>query len=228
MLKHVKSFGYVLVLALLLTSCAPDGLATGTQTEPTGAVDALPTAPRLPTQDPNATAAPTAAAGRADAYSAAPPLTIDPTKIYVATFKTGKGDIVVELLADKAPITVNNFVFLAREGYYDNTTFHRVLDNFMAQGGDPTATGGGGPGYQFEDEFHPDLTFDAPGLLAMANAGPGANGSQFLSPSRPPRISPASTPSLARCSPARKWPSRSPAATPTPTPIFRATRSKPC
>ena len=113
-------------------------------------------------------------------WAAPPPMTIDPTKIYIATLKTQWGDIVVQLFADKAPQTVNNFVFLAREGFYDNTTFHRVLSNFMAQGGDPTGTGSGGPGYQFPDEISPDLRFNRPGYLAMANAGPGTNGSQFF------------------------------------------------
>ncbi len=109
-----------------------------------------------------------------------PDMIIDPDKQYVATFKTRKGDIKVQLFADKAPKTVNNLVFLAREGYYDGTTFHRVLPKFMAQGGDPTGTGAGGPGYNFEDECDPSLTFDEPGYLAMANAGPGTNGSQFF------------------------------------------------
>jgi cyclophilin family peptidyl-prolyl cis-trans isomerase len=114
-------------------------------------------------------------------YDAAPPMTIDVDKQYVATFTLAKGgEFVVELFDDQAPVTVNNFVFLARQGYYDGTTFHRVLDGFMAQGGDPTGTGMGGPGYQFEDEFSPELTFDRPGLLAMANAGPNTNGSQFF------------------------------------------------
>src|SRR5215208_3061344 len=113
-------------------------------------------------------------------YDAAPPMTIDVNKKYFATFKLAKGgEFVAELFADKAPKTVNNFVFLAREGYYNGTTFYRVLDGFMAQGGDPTGTGTGGPGYQFEDEFS-DLTFDKPGLLAMANGGPNTNGSQFF------------------------------------------------
>lgn len=117
----------------------------------------------------------------ADQYSAPPPMTIDPSKQYFATFKLAKGgEFVVQLFADKAPKTVNNFVFLARNGFYDGTTFHRVLEGFMAQGGDPTGTGTGGPGYQFEDEFSPDLTFDRPGLLAMANSGPNTNGSQFF------------------------------------------------
>lgn len=113
-------------------------------------------------------------------YDAPPAMTINTTHAYTATFKTGKGDIVVELFADKAPITVNNFVFLAREGFYDGTTFHRVLEGFMAQGGDPTGTGSGGPGYRFADEFDASLRHSKPGILSMANAGPGTNGSQFF------------------------------------------------
>ncbi|MGC9468870.1 MAG: peptidylprolyl isomerase [Anaerolineae bacterium] len=113
-------------------------------------------------------------------YPAKPAMVIDPTKQYLATFKTERGDIVVELFADKVPNTVNNFVFLAREGFYDGTMFHRVIEDFMAQGGDPTGTGMGGPGYQFADEFHPDLTHDGPGVLSMANSGANTNGSQFF------------------------------------------------
>jgi cyclophilin family peptidyl-prolyl cis-trans isomerase len=113
-------------------------------------------------------------------YSAAPAMQIDPQKKYVATLETARGNIVVELFADKAPRTVNNFCFLAREGFYDNTTFHRVIPDFMAQAGDPTGTGTGGPGYQFADEFHASLRHDRPGILSMANAGPGTNGSQFF------------------------------------------------
>ena len=105
---------------------------------------------------------------------------LDTSKHYTATFKTEKGDIVVELYADRAPLTVENFVNLARSGFYDGTTFHRVIEGFMAQGGDPTGTGRGGPGHQFGDEFHPSLRHDAAGTLSMANAGPGTNGSQFF------------------------------------------------
>jgi peptidyl-prolyl cis-trans isomerase B (cyclophilin B) len=113
-------------------------------------------------------------------YDAPPPMVIDPSKRYLATISTDRGDIVIELFADKAPVTVNNFVFLARDGYYDGVTFHRVIGDFMAQGGDPTGSGSGGPGYQFADEFHPALRHDGPGILSMANAGPGTNGSQFF------------------------------------------------
>ena len=105
---------------------------------------------------------------------------LDTTKSYTARFKTEKGDIVVELYADRAPLTVENFVNLARAGFYDGTTFHRVIRGFMAQGGDPTGTGTGGPGYQFGDEFHPSLRHEGPGILSMANAGAGTNGSQFF------------------------------------------------
>jgi cyclophilin family peptidyl-prolyl cis-trans isomerase len=105
---------------------------------------------------------------------------LDTSKTYTATFKTDKGDIVVDLYADRAPRTVENFVNLARAGFYDGTTFHRVIGGFMAQGGDPTGTGTGGPGYQFADEFEPSLRHDSPGILSMANAGPGTNGSQFF------------------------------------------------
>ncbi|MEZ4735142.1 MAG: peptidylprolyl isomerase [Caldilineaceae bacterium] len=113
-------------------------------------------------------------------YDTAPEMGVDPNKFYYATFKTERGDIKAQLFAERAPVTVNNFVFLARQGYYNDTVFHRVLDGFMAQAGDPTGTGTGGPGYQFEDEIVPNLTFDRAGLLAMANAGPGTNGSQFF------------------------------------------------
>ncbi|HEX6270873.1 MAG TPA: peptidylprolyl isomerase [Anaerolineales bacterium] len=119
-------------------------------------------------------------AGTSLQYDAPPPMTIDTKKKYFATFSMAEGgEFVVELLAEKAPRTVNNFVFLAQNGYYNGTTFHRVLEGFMAQGGDPTGTGRGGPGYQFEDEFS-DLTFDKAGLLAMANSGANTNGSQFF------------------------------------------------
>ena len=112
------------------------------------------------------------------AYSAPPPMTIDTDKEYTATIDTAKGSIILELFAADVPVTVNNFVFLARDGYYDGTTFHRVIPDFMAQAGDPTGTGRGGPGYNFADEFtkHTHVT----GALSMANAGPNTNGSQFF------------------------------------------------
>lgn len=113
-------------------------------------------------------------------YASAPPMTIDVSKQYFANFKMAKGgEFVVQLYPDKAPITVNSFVFLARDGYFDGVTFHRVLEGFMAQGGDPTGTGMGGPGYEFVNEDS-DLTFDKAGVVAMANAGRDTNGSQFF------------------------------------------------
>ncbi|MCA1588057.1 MAG: peptidylprolyl isomerase [Chloroflexi bacterium] len=105
---------------------------------------------------------------------------LDTTKKYAARLKTERGDIVFELYADRTPLTVENFVNLAQSGFYDGTTFHRVIPGFMAQGGDPTGTGTGGPGYQFRDEIDPTLRHSGPGILSMANAGPGTNGSQFF------------------------------------------------
>ena len=110
----------------------------------------------------------------------APSGSLDTSKSYRARFKTQRGEFVVELHGDKVPMTVENFVNLARSGFYDGTTFHRVIPGFMAQGGDPTGTGRGGPGYSFGDEFEPSLRHDAPGVLSMANAGPNTNGSQFF------------------------------------------------
>jgi cyclophilin family peptidyl-prolyl cis-trans isomerase len=107
-------------------------------------------------------------------------MVIDPAGSYQAKMKTDIGDIVIQLYAAETPQTVNNFVFLAREGYYDGIIFHRVIKGFMAQGGDPTGTGRGGPGYSFADEFHPTLRHDEAGILSMANAGPHTNGSQFF------------------------------------------------
>jgi len=105
---------------------------------------------------------------------------LDAKKKHTATFETSRGAIVCELFATEAPKTVNNFVFLAREGFYDGTVFHRVIDNFMIQGGDPTGTGRGGPGYRFEDEVKSNPHRHQVGSLSMANAGPNTNGSQFF------------------------------------------------
>ncbi|MBS1875463.1 MAG: peptidylprolyl isomerase [Acidobacteria bacterium] len=113
-------------------------------------------------------------------YSKPPAMAIDAAKSYVATFDTSRGQIVCELFAKDAPITVNNFVFLAREGFYDGTVFHRVIADFMIQGGDPTGTGRGGPGYRFEDETRGNPNRHKVGSLSMANAGPNTNGSQFF------------------------------------------------
>jgi peptidyl-prolyl cis-trans isomerase B (cyclophilin B) len=113
-------------------------------------------------------------------FSKAPERVIDPDKAYTARMTTDKGEIVIELAAKDAPNTVNNFVYLSSVGYYDGLSFHRVISDFMIQGGCPLGTGTGGPGYQFADEFHPSWRHSGPGMLSMANAGPGTNGSQFF------------------------------------------------
>jgi peptidyl-prolyl cis-trans isomerase B (cyclophilin B) len=116
----------------------------------------------------------------ASQYSKPPEMAIDPSRKYTATLDTSRGSIVCALFAKDAPKTVNNFVFLAREGFYDGTTFHRVINDFMVQGGDPTGTGRGGPGYRFEDELKNNPNRHKVGSLSMANAGPNTNGSQFF------------------------------------------------
>jgi peptidyl-prolyl cis-trans isomerase B (cyclophilin B) len=109
-----------------------------------------------------------------------PAMMIDADKRFVATVTTNRGDIEIELDASSAPVTVNNFVFLAKEGFYDGVKFHRVISNFMIQGGDPTGTGRGGPGYRFADEFKGNRLRHERGVISMANAGPNTNGSQFF------------------------------------------------
>jgi len=113
-------------------------------------------------------------------YDSPPEIIIASDRDYYATLRTERGPIRIRLFPEQAPVTVNNFVFLAREGYFDGTTFHRVIKDFMVQGGDPTGTGTGGPGYHIRDEFHPSLRHDRPGILSMANAGPNTGGSQFF------------------------------------------------
>ncbi len=160
----------VAVVIIILSNRPPAAASTPTETAPTTAAGQ--------TQAPVvATIAPTAAVKQ---WSSAPAMTIDKTKQYTATVTMAKGgQFVIQLYPDKAPITVNNFVFLARQGFYNGVTFHRVLENFMAQGGDPTGTGSGGPGYSFVNEYS-DLKFDKAGVVAMANAGRDTNGSQFF------------------------------------------------
>lgn len=119
--------------------------------------------------------------GRADYYDAYPEMIIDQSKSYQAVIRTEKGDMVVQLFDDESPLTVNSFVFLATQGFYDGTIFHRVIPDFMAQAGDPTGSGSGGPGYIFDDEVENELVFDRPHLLAMAKpSAPDSNGSQFF------------------------------------------------
>ncbi|MBE3039068.1 MAG: peptidylprolyl isomerase [Chloroflexi bacterium] len=134
----------------------------------------------ISSQKPAKTSSQSPAQAGSKQYSAAPPMTIDKSKQYFATVKMAKGgEFVIQLYPDKAPITVNSFVFLARQGFFNLVTYHRVLQGFMAQGGDPTGTGTGGPGYEFVNE-NSDLKFDKAGVVAMANAGPDTNGSQFF------------------------------------------------
>ena len=169
-----------LLLALALVAAA----ACGAEAEPTAT-------PQPPQQPPAVATAqppqpqPTEASMTPKQYDSPPAMAIDTAKSYTATIELAKGgEIVIELYADKAPVTVNSFVFLVREGYYDGVTFHRVIPNFMAQTGDPTGTGMGGPGYRFENEFHPDLRHDSPGTVSMANSGvrdgQATNGSQIF------------------------------------------------
>lgn len=113
-------------------------------------------------------------------FSECPPMSIETDKQYIATLETEKGNIVIRLFADKAPMAVNSFVFLARQGWYDGITFHRVLPGFVAQTGDPSGTGQGNPGYMFDNESDPTLTFNQAGLIGLANSGPDTNGSQFF------------------------------------------------
>jgi peptidyl-prolyl cis-trans isomerase B (cyclophilin B) len=113
-------------------------------------------------------------------WNSPPPMQIDPKKTYHATIETDRGDIELKFYPQHAPKTVNNFVFLAREGYYDGVSFHRVISDFMIQGGDPTGTGRGGPGYRFEDELQGNPLKHETGVISMANAGPNTNGSQFF------------------------------------------------
>lgn len=120
-------------------------------------------------------------------YAAPPAMALDTSKNYSATIRTSRGDISVDLFAKDAPFTVNNFVFLARDGFYDGTVFHRVITDFMVQGGDPTGTGMGGPGYKFHDEVFGNSHRHETGSLSMANSGPNTNGSQFFITHEPQR-----------------------------------------
>ena len=160
----------LLMLVFGLSACAP---TTPAAEEPPPATEEAP-------QPAEGTAGALEPTERNGMYDGPPEVTIDSSLTYHAIFKTEKGDMRIRLFAEEAPLTVSNFIFLARDGFYNGTQFHRVLENFMAQGGDPTGSGAGGPGYQFQDEFVASLQFDRAGLLAMANAGPNTNGSQFF------------------------------------------------
>ncbi|HMO58850.1 MAG TPA: peptidylprolyl isomerase [Roseiflexaceae bacterium] len=164
-ISAIAVIGVFLVIGLMLAGVPSAGAPTVVATPVPFA--AQPTSAAVPAQT--------------KTYAAMPPLTIDPAGRYTATISTPRGDIVVQLRPDLAPQTVNSFVFLARDGFYDGLTWHRVLPGFMAQGGDPTGTGAGGPGYNIPAEFTNEVLFDRPGLLAMARGGdPDSAGSQFF------------------------------------------------
>ena len=159
--------------------------STTPETTITATTEAATAAPGSPAGSPTAEPPPTptivsARQASRTQYASAPAMTLDMSGDYVAEFRTNYGNFRVDLLETEAPVTVNNFVFLAQQGFYDGLIFHRVIENFMIQGGDPTGRGSGNPGYQFRDEIVAGLVFDAPGKLAMANSGPDTNGSQFF------------------------------------------------
>ena len=174
-------FALMLFMGCVLQTPVPDGESTTEQPEasPTAAATAAASTPTGTDAPPTSTIVSARQAARQQ-YSSPPGMALDPGSDYAADFRTNYGNFRIELLASQTPITVNNFVFLAKQGFYDGLTFHRVIENFMIQGGDPTGTGGGGPGYRFEDEIVPGVVFDVPGILAMANSGPDTNGSQFF------------------------------------------------
>ncbi|MBI3161795.1 MAG: peptidylprolyl isomerase [Chloroflexi bacterium] len=178
---RIKNFFAILSIPVLILA----GLACSFTEESTPQVSApIATEPPVAAAQPEAVSSPACAPFDAlpapARFGPAPELLIDTTQSYFATFTMANGgEFTVELYADKAPITVNSFVFLSCKGYFDGVTFHRVIDGFMAQGGDPSGTGMGGPGYEFVNEDS-DLTFDKAGVLAMANAGRDTNGSQFF------------------------------------------------
>jgi peptidyl-prolyl cis-trans isomerase B (cyclophilin B) len=152
----------------------------GKSASPTPTVVVEPTEPAEAQEGAESLTMPDNPADRNDMYSAPPEMQIDPTKTYLATIETDKGVIELELYPQYAPETVNNFVFLAQGGFYDGVTFHRVISDFMIQGGDPTGTGAGGPGYEFADETEGNPLTHETGVISMANAGPNTNGSQFF------------------------------------------------
>ncbi len=181
------AFGQVIegmeVLSQIEMGDVIDTVAISEGTERVAPTPAPPTPTPTPFAPTSADDRPLAAldpAKRVNYFNMPPAMELEQGVDYVARIKTDVGDIVVDLFEEQTPVTVNSFVTLANLGFYDNTMFHRVLDGFMAQGGDPSGTGSGGPGYVFEDEIVPELVFDKAGLLAMANAGPGTNGSQFF------------------------------------------------
>jgi len=172
----------ILLMLSLVSACAfaPTGSsntpAPVREVAPTAEIGSTPTQPHVATVAAQVEQEPEASVPKQ--YLAPPPLTIDAAKTYTATLFTNKGELVLDLFASESTMTVNNFVFLAREGFYDGVTFHRIMKDFMVQGGDPSGNGSGGPGYRFADE--PVTRPYTKGTLAMANAGPDTNGSQFF------------------------------------------------
>jgi len=177
------AFGAAALVSAALAACG-GSKATDTPLPPTPKPANTVAPPAAPTA-PAAAASPAAGntadvAGRNGKYKAPPPMTIDKAKKYTATIATNKGTMKAELYADTAPVTVNNFVFLANDHFFDGVVFHRIVAGFVLQGGDPTGTGTGGPGYKFPDEPIPASRNYEKGTLAMANSGPNTNGSQFF------------------------------------------------
>ena len=177
----------IILTLLALMSCVlqtpePEPTAVpGTPAPESPPASAAGSTPAAATATPAFTPAATSrVSGARTPLSGLPAMTLDAESDYAAQFRTSQGSFTVRLFASQTPVTVNNFVYLAQQGFYNGLIFHRVIPNFMIQGGDPTGTGAGGPGYQFQDEIVAGLVFDAPGKLAMANAGPGTNGSQFF------------------------------------------------
>jgi cyclophilin family peptidyl-prolyl cis-trans isomerase len=181
----------LVLLVLLVVGCGQNAAPAAPTSTPNRAPATPPSSAQVssalsplpkPAASPSTAASPAAQGAPVSAapkqFSAPPAMSIDPAKKYTATIDTSMGTMTAELFASEAPVTVNNFVFLARQGFYDGVTFHRVINNFMVQTGDPTGTGTGGPGYRFNDE--PVKRKYVRGTLAMANAGPNTNGSQFF------------------------------------------------
>ncbi len=173
--------GLVALFVSLVACELPEEAPTATPIPdviPTPRIADTPTPPVIGTPTPETVD--TGSGRQVSKYASPPAMTIDPDGEYTADIQTNLGTITVELFAEDAPVTVNNFVFLSQQGFYDRVIFHRVIPNFMVQGGDPTGTGTGGPGYTFQDEIVPSMSFDQAGILAMANGGPNTNGSQFF------------------------------------------------
>jgi len=170
--RRVLAFGAASVAALALAACGGSTATPLPTPKPANTVAS--TAPAAAASNPGDVAS------RNNKYKSPPPITIDKSKKYIATIVTNKGTMKAELYADTAPVTVNNFVFLANDHFYDGVIFHRIVAGFVIQGGDPTGTGGGGPGYKFPDEPIPANRAYEKGTLAMANSGPNTNGSQFF------------------------------------------------